>query len=153
MSCKQRCAGSRERKELLARYQYWIKEKAIIGGIMKTLTILTAIATVVFLALNSSAAGTYQIGMSKQDVVELSGEPASKDIHGAFERWEYKLQGDVREVLYFNYGKLIQMTRWATDSKGRKLREIDILSIAYKKCSVWHILPFMPPYPVSLCSC
>jgi len=104
------------------------------------------VAMVVFLALNSFAANTYQIGMSKQEVIELLGQPVSKDIRGAYERWEYELQGDIREVLYFNYGKLIQMTRWATDSKGRKLREIDILSIAYKKCSVWHILPFTPSY-------
>ena len=113
---------------------------------MKRLIILMTVAMVVFLALNSFAANTYQIGMSKQEVIELLGQPVSKDIRGAYERWEYELQGDIREVLYFNYGKLIQMTRWATDSKGRKLREIDILSIAYKKCSVWHILPFTPSY-------
>ena len=113
---------------------------------MKKSIILMAMAMVVFLALDSFAAGTYQIGMSKQEVIELLGQPVSKDIHGAYERWEYELQGDIREVLHFNYGKLIQMTRWATDSKGRKLREIDILSIAYKKCSVWHILPFTPSY-------
>lgn len=113
---------------------------------MKRLIILMTMATVAFLALNSFAANTYQIGMSKQEVIELLGQPVSKDIRGAYERWEYELQGDIREVLYFNYGKLIQMTRWATDSKGRKLREIDILSIAYKKCSVWHILPFTPSY-------
>ncbi len=101
------------------------------------------------LALNSFADVTYQIGMSKQEVIELSGEPASKVIHGAYERWEYKLQGDIREVLYFNYGKLIQMTRWATDSTGRKIREIDILSIAFKKCSVWHILPSTPSCLIS----
>lgn len=113
---------------------------------MKRLIILMTVAMVAFLALNSFAANTYQIGMSKQEVIELLGQPVSKDIRGAYERWEYELQGDIREVLYFNYGKLIQMTRWATDSKGRKLREIDILSIAYKKCSVWHILPFTPSY-------
>ncbi len=120
---------------------------------MRGLIILTAMAMVAFLALNSFAAGTYEIGMSKQEVTELLGEPVSRHIHGAYERWEYQLQGDIREVLYFNYGKLIQMTRWATDSQGRKLREIDILSIGYKKCSIWHISPFTPSYPISLCSC
>ncbi len=120
---------------------------------MKRLIILMAMVMVVFLTLNSFAAGTYQIGMSKQEVIELFGEPVSKDIRGAYERWEYELQGDIREVLYFNYGKLIQMTRWATDSRGHKLREIDILTIVYKKCSVWHTLPFTPSYLVSLCSC
>ena len=107
---------------------------------MKRLIILMAMAMVVFLALNSFAVDSYQIGMSKQEVIELLGQPVSKDIHGAYERWEYELQGDIREVFYFNDGKLIQMTRWATDSNGRKIRVIDILSIAYKKCSVWHFL-------------
>lgn len=117
---------------------------------MKRIIILMAMAMVVFLALNSFAAGAYQIGMSKQEVIELLGQPVSKDIRGAYERWEYELQGDIIEILYFNYGKLIQMTRWATDSKGRKLRVIDILSMSYKKCSIWHILPFTPSYPISL---
>jgi len=116
---------------------------------MKRLIVLMATAMIMCLAVNSFAEGTYQIGMSKQQVIKLLGEPASKDIRGAYERWEYKLKGDMREVLYFNDGKLIQMTRWATDSKGRKLREIDILSIAYKKCSVWRILPSTPSYPIS----
>jgi len=107
---------------------------------MKRLIILMTMAMVVFLALDSFAAGTYQIGMFKQEVIELLGQPVSKDIRGAYERWEYKLQGDITEVLYFNYGRLIQMTRWATDSNGRKIRVIDILSITYKKCSVWHFL-------------
>jgi outer membrane protein assembly factor BamE (lipoprotein component of BamABCDE complex) len=120
---------------------------------MKALIILMAMAMVVFLAADSFAAGTYQMGMSKQEVIELLGQPVSKDIHGAYERWEYKLQGDITEVLYFSYGRLVQMTRWATDSEGRKLRVTDILSIAYKKCSVWHILPFTPSYLISLCSC
>jgi hypothetical protein len=105
-----------------------------------------AMAMVVFSALDSFAAGTYEIGMSKQEVIELFGQPVSKDIHGAYERWEYELQGDITEVLNFNYGRLIQMTRWATDSNGRKIRVIDILSIAYKKCSIWHMLPFTPSY-------
>ncbi len=116
---------------------------------MKRLIILMAMAMVVFSALDSFAAGTYEIGMSKQEVIELFGQPVSKDIHGAYERWEYELQGDITEVLNFNYGRLIQMTRWATDSKGRKLRVIDILSIAYKKCSLWHILPSTPSYLIS----
>ena len=116
---------------------------------MKRLIILMVMAMVMCLAQDSFADGTYQIGMSKQEVIALLGEPVSKDIRGAYERWEYKLQGNIREVLYFNYGKLIQMTRWATDSKGRKLREIDILSIAYKKCSVWDILPSTPSYLIS----
>ncbi len=116
---------------------------------MKRLLILMAMAMVMCWVLNSFADGTYEIGMSKQEVIELSGEPASKDIRGAYERWEYKLQGNIREVLYFDYGKLVQMTRWATDSKGHKLREIDILSIAYKKCSIGHILPSMPSHLIS----
>jgi len=116
---------------------------------MKGLMILMAMAMVMLLALDSFAAGTYQIGMSKQEVIELLGQPVLKHIHGAYERWEYELKGDIREVLYFNYGRLIQMTRWATDSNGRKLRVIDILSIAYKKCSVRHILPFTPSYLIS----
>jgi len=119
---------------------------------MKTLIILMAKAMMVFLALNSFAAGTYEIGMSKQEVIELLGQPGSKIIHGGYERWEYKLQGDITEVLHFKYGRLIEMTRWATDSEGRKLRVIDILSIAYKKCSVWHTLPLAPSYPASFCS-
>jgi len=119
------------------------------GQKMKRFIVPMAMGMVMFFALNSFADRTYQIGMSKQEVIELSGEPASKDIRGAYERWEYKLQGNIREVLYFNYGKLIQMTRWATDSKGRKLREIDILSMAYKKCSLWHILPSTPSCPIS----
>jgi hypothetical protein len=113
---------------------------------MNRLMILMAVAMVVFSALNSFAADTYEIGMSKQEVIERLGEPVSKHIHGAYERWEYELQGNMREVFYFNYGKLVQMTRWATDSKGRKIREIDILTMAYKKCSIWHILPLTPSY-------
>ena len=103
---------------------------------MKRLIILIALAMLVCPAPDSFAAGKYEIGMSKQEVIELLGQPLLKDIRGGYERWEYELKGDIREVLYFNYGRLIQMTRWATDSKGRKLRIIDILSIVYKKCSV-----------------
>ena len=114
------------------------------GAKMKRLILLMAVAMMVSLALNSFAADTYEIGMSIQEVTEQLGQPASKHIHGAYERWEYKSQDDVTEVLYFYYGRLVQMTRWATDSEGRKLHVIDILSITYKKCSVWHILPSTP---------
>jgi hypothetical protein len=101
---------------------------------MKRLIILLTMAMVVFLALNSFAADAYQIGMFQQEVIDLLGQPVSKDVRGAYERWEYELQGDIKEVFYFNYGRLVQMTRWATDSEGRKLRVLDILSITYKKC-------------------
>ena len=116
---------------------------------MKRLIILMGMGMVVFLALNSFAARTYQIGMSKQEVIELLGQPVSEHIHGAYEQWEYRIKGDITEVLNFYSGRLFQMTRWATDSKGHKLRQIDDLSISYKKCSLGHILPFTPSYLIS----
>ena len=87
---------------------------------MIILVVLLAFTTVSF-------AGGYAYWMTKKEVVAMLGDPASRDVHGAYERWEYSFAGNITDVLEFKNGRLTSVVRWATDEKGQKLRILDIL--------------------------